>query len=61
MRTGWNAEETCRYFVDIGEVNESIPNTEKIASLGKHREELRCFDGVQIKVLSPIECQIKNV
>ena len=48
-------------FPRIWELNESIPHAAKIASLEKHREELRCISCAQIKVLSPIKCQIKIV
>jgi hypothetical protein len=36
-------------FPRIWEVNESIPHTEKIATLEKHCEELGCSEGVRIK------------
>jgi hypothetical protein len=59
MRTGWNAEETCRYFVEYGKSNESISHTEKIAVLESTLKNSGVSKGAQIKIQTPIKCQIK--
>ena len=54
----WNAEEHVA-IPRIWEVNESIPHTEKIASLEKHVKNSGCFQSAQIKILSLIYVKLK--